>query len=99
MRRWNVPVKFLIRRFSTSFPKRSQTFGVLHEVGGGGGAHFSQALQQAEDEEDQAFVGGAYVSGLEGSVFQAAAQVERGRFQGAAEVGGEGGLGPDGAGG
>jgi|SRR5579863_3316844 len=69
--------------------------GVEHEVGGGGGAHGAEALEEADDEEDQRLVRMTDANGagaLEGSVFEAAAEIERsvdGR-EGAAEAGAEG---------
>ena len=45
-------------RSEESLLKRLQGAGVLHEVDGGGGAHGAEAFEQAEDEEDQGFVGG-----------------------------------------
>ncbi len=87
--------------------KRAEGAGVLHQVGGGGGAHGAEALDQAEDEEDESFGGLADAEGfgaflyalLKRSVFEAAAQVERGHDERAAEVGCESGRGPHGAGG
>jgi hypothetical protein len=91
------------------FLEGAEAAGVEHEVGGGGGAHGAEALEEADDEEDQGLIffanskaadaGGR--GALEGSVFEAAAEVERavdGR-EGAAEVGCESARVPDRAGG
>jgi len=51
-------VSFLQTFIRKPLVKRLQRAGVLHEVDGGGGAHGSEAFEQAEDEEDEGFVVG-----------------------------------------
>lgn len=71
-----------------------ERFCVLHQVGGGGGAHLAESIEQAEDEEDQGLVGRADLDlgfgAFEGAVFEGAAEVEAmggwGLVEGAAEV-------------
>src|ERR1700683_2336417 len=88
----------------TSLLEGAEGAGVEHEVGGGGGAHGAEALEQTDDEEDQGLVLLADAEGalvFEGSVIEGAAEVERviERGEGSAEVGAEGLRGPDRAGG
>ena len=67
---------------------------VLGPVDGGGGAHGAEAIEKANDEEDQTVVGGTDVIVFESSMFQAATNIQI--VTRAAEVGGEGADGPDG---
>ena len=67
---------------------------VLRPVDGGGGAHGSEAVEQTDDEKDQAVMGGADAIVFKGAVLQAAADVQV--ATGAENVGGEGGSSPHG---
>ena len=69
------------------------TSEVLGPVDGGGGAHGAKAIEQTDDEEDEAFVGGADMVIFECAVLQTAADVEI--AAGAAEVDCEGIGSPD----
>src|ERR1700690_87958 len=76
------------------FLEGGQGAAVGHEIGGGGGAEGAEAIDQAEHEIDEGFVGGGEGQGaggdLEGSVAEGAAEVEAlvgaETFQGAGEA-------------
>jgi hypothetical protein len=80
--------------------------GVVGHFGGARRAGGAEAVQEAEDKEDERLVGAADVEravALEGALLEGAADVDAvgvgERAEGSGEVGGEGGFVPDGGGG